>query len=158
VTRRLLLVQDTRYRLTVLQELGDHLVCRCVCDNVVEILRTNFLSGRTKSCGCRRSEVSRENRLTHGMSKTSLYACWRSMKTRCYNRNHRAYPWYGAKGIQVCTEWLDDFSQFCRDMGPTYFPSATLDRLKNEEDYSANNCQWLTKSDNSKKLHGYAPF
>lgn len=38
---------------------------------------------------------------------------WRAMLSRCYNKNHCAYPSYGGKGIKVCDEWLN-FSNYYR--------------------------------------------
>lgn len=42
------------------------------------------------------------------MSDHPLYRKWQDMKDRCYNTNSQKYPWYGAKGITVCFEWLSD--------------------------------------------------
>lgn len=34
------------------------------------------------------------------------------MKDRCYNLNSQKYPWYGAKGVVMCDEWLEDPLKF----------------------------------------------
>lgn len=36
-------------------------------------------------------------------------------------------------------------------MQATYKPGLTLDRINNEKGYCKDNCQWLTRSENSKK-------
>ena len=51
-------------------------------------------------------------RYTHGLSKTRLYSILRNMKQRCYNPNNPRYNVYGAIGIKVCDEWLNDFKSF----------------------------------------------
>lgn len=49
---------------------------------------------------------------THSMSKTKLYHVWCSMKRRCYNKNNHAYKSYGAIGIKICDEWVNNFIAF----------------------------------------------
>lgn len=63
---------------------------------------------------------------------------------------HRAYQWYGGKGIKICERW-QSYSNFKEDMGESYKTGLTLDRLDSSKDYSKENCQWLTKSENSAK-------
>ena len=69
------------------------------------------------------------------------------------------------RGIKICEQWLVTnkvrtsiasytplgFLNFLEDMGPTWFPGATIDRIDNDGDYTLENCQWLTKSDNVRK-------
>lgn len=57
-------------RLTVLSEMversgsnGEHkLMCRCQCGERVGVRRSNLLNGKTKSCGCLRSELASAHR------------------------------------------------------------------------------------------------
>ena len=88
-----------------------------------------------------------------GITKHYLYGTWKEMKSRCYNNKHEHYSYYGQRGITVCQEWLDDFSNFIRDMGDR--PEGyTLDRIDNDKGYSKDNCRWSSKSEQSynKKL------
>ena len=65
------------------------------------------------------------------------------MHARCYRPNHPAYPWYGGRGIKVCSEWHGraGFDRFCQDMGEA--PAGlTLDRIDGERGYEPGNCQW----------------
>jgi hypothetical protein len=84
---------------------------------------------------------------------------------RCYNTDSPDYQWYGGKGIRICDRWLDPtpvktkgrprkqgIINFIFDMGETWFPGATLDRLDSNKDYTPENCQWLSKRDNTIKM------
>lgn len=58
-------------RMTVLEYAGSYefpcgtkkpmWICRCDCGKVCEVIGQNLLNGRTRSCGCLRSETSRRN-------------------------------------------------------------------------------------------------
>ena len=41
-----------------------------------------------------------------------MQAIWQTMKQRCYNPNHPEYSRYGAKGVTVCDEWLNNAGSF----------------------------------------------
>lgn len=71
------------------------------------------------------------------------------MKKRCYSERCDAYPYYGGRGISVCSEWRDDFARFVEDMGERP-AGATLDRIDNDADYGPKNCRWATKSEQMK--------
>ena len=73
-----------------------------------------------------------------------LYQTYRGMLSRCYTANSSAYPYYGGRGISVCSEWIDDFWAFVADMGER--PAGTsLDRVNNDGDYEPANCRWADK-------------
>ena len=94
--------------------------------------------------------------MKHGLSKTRLYSIYTDMKQRCYNPNNQHYPWYGAKGITICDEWLGDnglqnFFDWALNHG--YNENLTIDRLESDKGYSPENCQWITSSLNSSRVH-----
>jgi len=84
----------------------------------------------------------------HGMSDTLEHKVWAGMKARCYNPNNKEYHNYGGRGIKVCERWLHSFKNFYEDMGPKPFKKAQIDREKNNEDYTPDNCRWVTNAVN----------
>lgn len=90
-----------------------------------------------------RNNISKKN-TRHGISKSSLYNVWDSMRSRCYNRSSTSYYNYGGRGIVVCDEWLDSvkFFQWAKQSG--YKKGLYIDRIDNTKGYYPENCQWVT--------------
>lgn len=83
-----------------------------------------------------------------------LYHTWMDMKSRCYDKNVEAYRFYGARGIKICHEWRNNFMAFYNwALANGYQEHLTIDRIDSGGDYSPENCQWLTRSDNAKRQH-----
>ena len=80
-----------------------------------------------------------------------LYTTWCGMKERCSRPENKAYKYYGGRGIKVCSQWENSFQTFLKDMGEKPSPEYTLDRIDNDADYSPENCQWLSMSEQVKK-------
>lgn len=76
-----------------------------------------------------------------------LYSTWKSMKTRCLNKNVKSYKYYGGKGITICDGWLKSFNKFVEDMYPSFEEGKTLDRKNNSLGYSKDNCRWATSTE-----------
>jgi len=77
--------------------------------------------------------------------ESSTYRTWSQMLSRCRNKNHKDYKWYGKRGIEVCQRWLQ-FKSFLEDMGERPI-NTTIDRVDNERGYYKNNCRWATQKE-----------
>lgn len=131
-------------RLLVSQYVGGGL-WRCVCDcgATSQVLTSNLKKGNSTSCGCKRRETS----FKHGMSGSRVFSVWRSMIQRCHNPKDRSFHNYGGRGIRVCDEWRESFSQFIADMGAR--PEGyDLDRIDNDKGYGPDNCRWVSRQRN----------
>lgn len=77
-----------------------------------------------------------------------LVNVWNGMRQRCNNPNTVNYPRYGGRGITVCERW-GKFNNFYEDMGLSYEPGLTLDRIDNSLGYTPENCRWVTAKQNN---------
>ncbi len=136
--------------------------CRCHCGKIV-ILRTGVLtSGATKSCGCGRKNpfvkghpYGKRFQPTHGLSKHPLFRVWSHVIDRCYNLvpAHISYRYYQGKGIKVADEWKNDFKLFYDwALENGWQKGLSIDRIDSNGNYEPGNCQFITISENSKKM------
>jgi len=149
-------------RLTVLRYVSNNtwgnaqFLCECSCLAKTQVVVTgcNLRSGNTKSCGCLQKEARVKftyMHTTHGASKngyhTKEYRCWRRIKERCYNPNHEHYEHYGDRGITMCSEWLNSYSTFLKDVGEAPTPKHSIDRINTNGNYEPGNCRWATPTE-----------
>jgi hypothetical protein len=148
-------------RLTVVGQYGRskdrHILWKCVCDCGHEaiVAGRDLTSGHSKSCGCLQKETTHTIRYKHGDRDARLYSVWKSMKKRCENKRCKSYHWYGAKGVSVCTEWMEykTFKEWALANGYDSlapFGECTIDRIDPYGNYEPSNCRWISMSEQSK--------
>lgn len=117
--------------------------CLCSCGIRVVVGGQALRLRKTQSCGCLQRERAREANFRHGLSRTRIHNIWHAMLQRCDDEKCAAYPAYGGRGIDVCSEW-HVFENFLHDMGQPP-EGMTLDRKDNGLGYSKSNCRWATR-------------
>lgn len=136
-----------RLVVTVERKPGERRIqARCDCGKDHSVLLQQW--GRSKSCGCFRTEQLVARSTTHGHSGTSIYWTWADMINRCTNPTHHHWAGYGGRGITVCERWRT-FANFLADMGERP-EGMTLDRIDNDRGYEPGNCRWTDWSTQAK--------
>ncbi|MFY2843613.1 hypothetical protein ACOTJF_18145 [Achromobacter ruhlandii] len=84
--------------------------------------------------------------------KKRAYISHEAMKRRCLAPTCPEFKYYGARGITVCSRWMD-FENFYADMGDRPL-GTTIDRINNYCGYEPGNCRWATQAQqNENKRH-----
>lgn len=119
-------------------------IARCKCGFRKNVVGTDLVTGKTKSCGCLRDSLARLRSTTHGFYGTPEYYSWNAMKNRCLNPRNQGFRNYGGRGIKVCKRWFR-FEEFLKDMGRKPSSRHSIERIKNSGHYCPSNCKWGTK-------------
>ena len=131
-------------------EPGKHkyLIATCSCGKTKRIRKDHYLSGKSKSCGCLRVDVSRENSTKHGENDSDLHKTWVSMRNRTRCETSTSYKHYGGRGIDICAKWEEflNFKEWALEHG--YRKGLEIDRIDNDEGYYPENCRWVGRSEN----------
>jgi hypothetical protein len=155
-------------------------LCKCDCGNE-KLICSHDLKHKTKSCGCYQKKVTSQN-LNKGrgwnkgtgkinpirkeqsykdLKETRLKNIYYHMIRRCYNPKDTRYKDYGGRGITVCQEWLKDLREFYGwAVNNGYSENLTIDRKNNNEEYSPDNCRWVTRKiqSNNTRRNVYITF
>ena len=133
-----------------------YMKCTCECGNE-KIISSQDL-GSTKSCGCSRKNIKAWNKKEYLPFEKEIYSRYSGIRQRCYNENSRSYKWYGAKGVTMCDEWLNDFYSFynwCIKNGFKNELHIDKDKICNKlgiypHIYSPQTCMFITLEENNK--------
>lgn len=121
-------------------------ICKCDCGKIKSIEGARLKNGETKACGCLRGGVPKYKTVNK-----KLYKKWSHMKDRCYSKNDISYKNYGARGIKVCDEWLENFDNFAEwSLKNGYNEKLELDRINVNGNYEPNNCRYVSRLVNSR--------
>ncbi len=103
-----------------------------------------------KHCGCKKKgTIACRYVKTH----PQLAQTFKHMRARCYNKNNQDYYNYGARGVTICKEWLEDRNKFCEWSLANGFKNnkrLSIDRIDCDKGYSPDNCRWATAADQSR--------
>jgi hypothetical protein len=123
---------------------GSYWVVRCDCGNERIVRGDGLTKGLVRSCGCLHREELVQRITKHGKCEHHLYVTWCNMKSRCNDEYATGYERYGGRGIYVCPQWQVSFSNFLRDMEPTWKEGLQIDRTDNNGPYAHWNCKWIS--------------
>ncbi len=120
-----------------------------ICETCSKEFKThacNIAAGKGRFCSRACVNAAGVTKI-HGHSKSRLYVIWCSMKSRCLCPTAGGYPYYGARGITVCKEWVESFEAFrVWAMANGYQEELELDRKEAGGNYEPNNCRWATRT------------
>ena len=128
--------------------------CLCDCGNVITVRYDTLNQNNTeRNCGCVSTNLLRKNSYKHGMSHSRIYGIWDSMVCRCSTKTSGSYKNYGGRGISVCEDWKNSFSNFYNwAVENGYKDNLTIDRIDVNGNYCPSNCRWISmkKQQNNK--------
>jgi len=122
---------------------------RCDCGNEYEMNGGSFSNGGNCRECCSKGAPPKYG--AEAIGGDSLYNIWTGMRYRCRTDHPKNKSWNG-RGIKVCEAWDQSFDAFRTwALANGYEEGLTIDRVKSNQDYTPQNCEWVTKSVNSKR-------
>jgi hypothetical protein len=123
---------------------------QCDCGHITDLTGGQFrFKPNCIKCNPGGSKRKYGNRV---IGSHSIYRIWAGMRHRCNpNATDPANVHWAGRGITICDEW-DDFAVFedwALDNG--YKKGLSLDRTDVDGNYCPENCQFVTRSVNSKR-------
>jgi len=121
-------------------------LCKCICGNYKEVSTSTLRKKDCYGCGCMKGKIHK-----YKYVDKKLYKKWNHMISRCTNESDISYKNYGARGIKVCTEWLNSFDNFYEwAINNQYKEGLEIDRINTNGNYEPSNCRFVTRLDNSR--------
>jgi len=97
---------------------------------------------------------SNKEKLLKNNTNNHLKYPWKKVlsdiKQRCNNPNDPGYKWYGAKGIK-CLITTEELKEIWYKDKAWLFQQPSIDRKNKYKNYTFDNCEFIEKSENSKK-------
>lgn len=111
-----------------------------ICGKIFE----KTLSALKKPKSCKHTITNWEHK--------KIGTAFNNIMSRCYNKKNKDYRFYGAKGIGVCGEWLDDHKKFeTWALSSGYVDGLTIDRIDPTKNYCPENCRWISLKENTRR-------
>lgn len=132
-----------------------HWIYKCICSECgfPKFSHYGKISGnKSKTMHCNHLRSNGSYVIRGQWHNARIKRIFKDMINRCYNQKDKSYRWYGAKGISICDEWLNNpilFEQWALNNG--YDSVLTIDRIDSELGYYPNNCRWIPLSENARR-------
>lgn len=135
-------------------------MCRCDCGNLKSVRGAHLKNGLVNSCGCLKKEKLSIPK-KHGFCDTKIYGVWEGIKDRCYRQKNSSYKNYGGRGIIMCEDWKNNFSNFYNwAIQNGYKEGLSIDRIDVNGNYEPTNCRWITQKEqcNNTRVNRYLTY
>lgn len=146
------------HRLTIIWDWKNKykVLCKCDCWKEKEIKLASIKLWTSKSCWCLQRDVAKDMATKYDEKITKqLHSIYKSMRTRCNNKNCKAYKYYWGRWIRCLWNCFEDFY---KDMAPSYINWLTIERVDVNWNYCKDNCKWISMSEQTKNKRNVRRF
>ncbi len=147
-----IVIKDLGMKFSLLQSKYKKRYVEVKCILCANIYRGQYalFKNRDKVCKCESKKGKVQIKWSNPI-RDRLLKIRAGMIYRCHNEKCKRYIDYGARGIKVCSEWLESPELFYNwALNNGYKEGLTIERINNEKGYNPKNCTWIPKKDQSK--------